>query len=67
MLICLLENKYSILFYSTLPQLRREIARAWREVDAGKERCPRLIKSMPKWAAAGITKKGAQVQKADYH
>ena len=29
--------------------------------------CLRLIKPMPKWAAAIIKKEGAQVQKADYH
>ena len=50
----------------TLPQLR-EIDRAWREVDADKELCLKLIKSMPKRAAAIINKEETQVQKADYH
>ena len=50
----------------TLPQLKRAIIQAWREVDADKELCKRLIKSVHKRAAAIIAKEGAQVNKADY-
>ena len=42
------------------------IIQAWREADADKELCKRLIKSVHKRAAAIIAKEGAQVNKADY-
>ena len=62
----IIKQKISLKRTETLPQLKRAIIQAWREVDADKELCKRLIKSVHKRAAAIIAKEGTQVNKADY-
>ena len=47
-------------------QMRKAIVRAWKSIDQDKELCQRLMKSIPRRAAAIIERDGAQTFKGDY-
>ena len=49
-----------------LAQLKREISKAWREMDADKELCRRMMRSMHQRASAIIQKEDNQIFKNDY-
>ena len=51
---------------SNLAALKRKIILAWREIDADKELCKRMMASIPKRLEAVIKKNGAQITKEDY-
>ena len=51
---------------NTLKDLRKEIISAWKEIDADKDLCKKLIHSIPAREKAIIQKYGDQIFKNDY-
>lgn len=51
---------------NSLQQLKGEIKKVWRELNADKNLCRRLVKSIPRRLEAVIQKSGEQIEKADY-
>ena len=62
----ILKQKIAKFDICNLAQLKREISKAWREIDADKELCRRMMSSMHRRASAIIQKEGNQIFKNDY-
>ena len=62
----ILKQKIAKINICNLAQLKREISKAWREIDADKELCRRMMSSMHLRASAIIQKEGSQIFKNDY-
>ena len=62
----ILKQKISQKESKNLKQLRTNIVTAWREINADKDLCRRMMVSLPKRAAAIVRKNGSQITKNDY-
>ena len=62
----ILKQKIAKINICNLAQLQREISKAWREIDADKQLCRRMMTSMHRRASAFIQKEGNQIFKNDY-
>ena len=51
---------------TSLAQLKRKIVSVWREIDADKDLCRRMMASIPARLAAVVRKQGSQITKEDY-
>ena len=62
----ILKQKIAKINICNLAQLKREISKAWREIDAYKQLCRRMMRSMHQRASAIIQKEDNQIFKNDY-
>ena len=62
----ILKQKIAKINICNLAQLKREISKAWREIDADKELCRRIMSSMHRRASPIIQKEINQIFKNDY-
>ena len=51
---------------NSLAHLKRKIVSVWREIDADKDLCRRMMGSVPARLAAVVPKQGSQITKEDY-
>ena len=51
---------------TSLAHLKRKIVSVWREIDADKDLCRRMMASIPARLAAVVRKQGSKITKEDY-
>ena len=62
----ILKQKIAKINICNLAQLKREILKAWRAIDADKELCRKMMSSKHRRASAIFQKEGHQIFKNDY-